>query len=111
MEKRSRTSAMLRAAAAVLLAASVLCSYAAASTEEVLDCCLSTKNKPIPSSIVKGYSIQTTASGCLIPATLFITKKDLSLCAPPASRSKWVKKLIKRLDRKAKPKRKRGKKN
>ncbi|KAJ8392785.1 hypothetical protein AAFF_G00072690 [Aldrovandia affinis] len=98
-------------AVAVLLLVAVICSYAAANTEEALDCCLSTKDKNIPHRLVKTYSIQTVAGGCRIPATLFITKKGVRLCAPPAKKSRWVAKLIKRLDRKTKSKQKKGKGN
>ncbi|KAG7476530.1 hypothetical protein MATL_G00083910 [Megalops atlanticus] len=95
--------------AVLLLLASVLCSYAAANTEEALDCCLTTSKKPIPQSIVKSHSIQTLNGGCGIPATLFITKAGRRLCAPPTSESKWVKKLIKKLGKKS-PKSRRPKK-
>ncbi|XP_036384045.1 C-C motif chemokine 19-like [Megalops cyprinoides] len=89
----------LRVVVLVLLA-SVLCSYAAANKEETMDCCLTTSKKPIPRSIVKSHSIQTLNGGCGIPATLFITKVGKRLCAPPASDSRWVVKLIKKLGKK-----------
>ncbi|KAJ8339092.1 hypothetical protein SKAU_G00358780 [Synaphobranchus kaupii] len=109
MEKSGAAGTAFRAAALLLLVL-VLCSYATASTERALDCCLSTKNKQIPRRIVKSHSIQTVANGCAIPATLFITKKGKILCAPLASRSRWVAKLIKNLQRETKPKQKNGKK-
>ncbi|XP_061071756.1 C-C motif chemokine 19b [Conger conger] len=110
MDKSRGATSALRAPALLLLVL-VLCSYATANTDEVLDCCLSTKNKSIAHQRLKGYSIQTETGGCRIPATIFITKMDLRLCAPPARSQKWVAKLIKKLDRKRKPKRKRGRKN
>ncbi|KAJ8287105.1 hypothetical protein GJAV_G00047720 [Gymnothorax javanicus] len=109
MEKKS--AGVTCRVAAVFLLVLVLCTYATASTDELLDCCLSTKNKPIPFSILKDYSIQAVSGGCQIPATVFITKKDLRLCAPPRNRSKWVAKLIKKLDKKDKQRQKRGRKN
>ncbi|KAI1905188.1 hypothetical protein AGOR_G00013560 [Albula goreensis] len=98
-------------AAVLLLLVSAFCSYASANIEEAVDCCLSTSKTHIPLHVVKTYAIQTTASGCRIPATLFITKKNLRLCAPPAKRSKWVTKLIKRFERRSKSRQKKGKKN
>ncbi|TSV94919.1 SEC14-like protein 2 [Bagarius yarrelli] len=64
------------------------------------DCCLSTSDTVVPRRIVESYFIQNTDSGCSIPATVFITKKNRKLCSPPASDPKhpWVLKLITFLD-------------
>ncbi|XP_036381856.1 C-C motif chemokine 19-like [Megalops cyprinoides] len=83
--------------AALLLLASVLCSYVAAFTDEAQDCCLSTKDKRIPHKVVVSYKMQTVEEGCPIPATLFITKKEFRLCAPLPSGNNWVAQLISRL--------------
>ncbi|XP_026862268.2 C-C motif chemokine 3-like [Electrophorus electricus] len=78
----------------------------AEATDTAADCCLTTKNKSIPPSLVKSYYVQTEALGCREHATVFITKKGKKLCAPPPTK-KWVRKLISQLERKSKPKSKR----
>ncbi|NP_001291006.1 C-C motif chemokine 19 precursor [Esox lucius] len=83
--------------ATLLLLASVLWSHVAANTGKALDCCLTTTDARIPSRMAKTYIIQTSNGGCRIPATVFITKKNRRLCAPPATKKKWVAKLIKQL--------------
>uniref|UniRef100_A0A8C7TRH6 Chemokine (C-C motif) ligand 19b n=1 Tax=Oncorhynchus mykiss TaxID=8022 RepID=A0A8C7TRH6_ONCMY len=87
--------------AALLLLASVLWSHVAASTDQALDCCLTTTDTKLPHRVVKSYRIQTVSGGCRIAATVFVTKKNLRLCAPPATKKNWVAKLIKQLKRKS----------
>ncbi|XP_005507836.3 C-C motif chemokine 19 isoform X1 [Columba livia] len=71
----------------------------------VLDCCLRTKETPIPWRIVQDYRLQLVQDGCNIPATVFITTKGKRLCAP--LQAPWVVQLQKKLDaspaRKARP--------
>ncbi|NXW40219.1 CCL19 protein, partial [Nyctiprogne leucopyga] len=62
----------------------------------VLDCCLGTKEKPIPWWIVQDYRLQLVQDGCDIPATVFITMKGKRLCAPP--QAPWVVHLQAKLD-------------
>ncbi|OPJ75416.1 C-C motif chemokine 19 [Patagioenas fasciata monilis] len=62
----------------------------------VLDCCLRTKETPIPWRIVQDYRLQLVQDGCNIPATVFITTKGKRLCAPP--QAPWVVQLQKKLD-------------
>ncbi|XP_028830193.1 C-C motif chemokine 19b [Denticeps clupeoides] len=97
--------------AAVLLLACALWSCATASTEEAVDCCLRTSNRPIPHRIVKSYRIQAGDSGCTILATVFVTVKKKKLCAPDPFSSVWVSKLIQKLEKKAKKGGKNGKNN
>ncbi|XP_029625380.1 C-C motif chemokine 19 [Salmo trutta] len=87
--------------AALLLLTSVLWSHAAANTDEAMDCCLTTTDAKLPRRVVKSFSIQTVSGGCRIPATVFVTRKNLRLCAPPAKNNNWVTKLIKQLKRKS----------
>ncbi|KAM6303207.1 C-C motif chemokine 19-like [Podargus strigoides] len=71
----------------------------------VLDCCLGTRDTPIPRRIVHDYRLQLVQDGCDIPATVFITTKGKRLCAP--LQAPWVIRLQEKLDasssRKAKP--------
>ncbi|KAG8548534.1 hypothetical protein GDO81_025084 [Engystomops pustulosus] len=60
------------------------------------DCCLKTIDKEIPYNNVKCYRTQTTAMGCNIDATIFVTRRNKHLCAPPGS--EWVKDLMVKLD-------------
>uniref|UniRef100_A0A8C2T0D9 Chemokine interleukin-8-like domain-containing protein n=1 Tax=Coturnix japonica TaxID=93934 RepID=A0A8C2T0D9_COTJA len=62
----------------------------------VLDCCLRTREKPIPWRIVQDYRMQLVQDGCDIPATVFITAKGKQLCAPP--QAPWVLRLREKLD-------------
>ncbi|XP_014741544.1 PREDICTED: C-C motif chemokine 19-like [Sturnus vulgaris] len=68
----------------------------------VLDCCLRTREIPIPPRIVQDYQLQLVQGGCDIPAAIFITTKGKRLCAP--LHSPWVIRLQERLDaRRGKP--------
>ncbi|XP_041131192.1 C-C motif chemokine 19-like [Polyodon spathula] len=89
----------LKSAAVLLIAATLWC-YSEGNNDGVIDCCLSTSNVPIPWKIVTSYRDQRVQEGCAIPATVFITTKQMALCAPPTA--KWVKKLKSKLDRKSK---------
>ncbi|KFW04550.1 C-C motif chemokine 19, partial [Fulmarus glacialis] len=62
----------------------------------VLDCCLRTRETPIPRRIVQDYRLQLVQDGCDIPAVVFITMKGRSLCAP--LQALWVVRLRERLD-------------
>ncbi|NWV71074.1 CCL19 protein, partial [Malurus elegans] len=62
----------------------------------VLDCCLRTRETPIPRWIVQDYRLQLVQDGCAIPAAIFITTKGKRLCAPP--HSQWVIRLQERLE-------------
>ncbi|KAM4638819.1 C-C motif chemokine 19-like [Amazona ochrocephala] len=62
----------------------------------ILDCCLGTKNTPIPRRIVKEYRLQLLQDGCDIPAAVFTTTKGKRLCAPP--QAPWVLRLQEMLD-------------
>ncbi|XP_062369965.1 C-C motif chemokine 19-like [Cinclus cinclus] len=66
------------------------------SGNNVLDCCLRTRETPIPPRIVQDYWLQLVQDGCNIPAAVFITMKGKSLCAP--LHSPWVIRLQERLD-------------
>ncbi|KAM9367400.1 C-C motif chemokine 19-like [Phaethornis superciliosus] len=57
----------------------------------VLDCCLGTRETPIPPRIVRDYRLQLVQDGCDIPAAVFITTKGKRLCAPP--QAPWVRRL------------------
>ncbi|XP_055791120.1 C-C motif chemokine 19-like [Salvelinus fontinalis] len=97
--------------AALLLLTSVLWSHAAANTDEAMDCCLTTTNAKLPRRVVKSFSIQRVSGGCRISATVFVTRKNLRLCAPPATNNNWVTKLIKQLKRKSQNGKARKRKN
>ncbi|KAI4876354.1 hypothetical protein NFI96_017818 [Prochilodus magdalenae] len=79
--------------AALLLLVLVFCSSGYAGAEGQ-DCCLTTKDKSIPRRLVKEFYMQTVDTGCRVPATVFVTKKGIKLCAPPPTKHKWVRKLI-----------------
>ncbi|XP_008496437.1 C-C motif chemokine 19 [Calypte anna] len=57
----------------------------------VLDCCLRTRETHIPARIVRDYRLQLVQDGCDIPAAVFITTKGKRLCAPP--QAPWVLRL------------------
>nr|ABA54956.1 CC chemokine SCYA109 [Ictalurus punctatus] len=71
-----------------------------AFSNNAADCCLSTSDSFVPRRIVDSYIIQNIDSGCPIPATVFITKKNRKLCSPPANdlRYPWVMKLVEYID-------------
>ncbi|XP_046873877.1 C-C motif chemokine 19b [Hypomesus transpacificus] len=83
--------------AALLLLTVQLWSHVSANTDKAVDCCLSTTNRKIPPDVVQSYFIQSVSGGCRIPATVFVTRKNIRLCAPPASRNNWVARLIRKL--------------
>ncbi|XP_062411014.1 C-C motif chemokine 19-like [Sardina pilchardus] len=93
---------LLRVTALVLLACGLWdCATASAGSEGAVDCCLATSSARIPPRLVKSYKVQTAGEGCRVDATLFITKRNKKLCAPPADKTKWVQHVIKKLNRKS----------
>uniref|UniRef100_UPI00398F857D C-C motif chemokine 19-like n=1 Tax=Pristiophorus japonicus TaxID=55135 RepID=UPI00398F857D len=95
----------------LFLVSAVLWSWSQASddSKSLQDCCLATGSKPIPSRIVKSYTIQLPQNGCKIHAVLFLTKHKKQLCAPPTE--KWVRKLMDKINKKfRRPKSIRGRK-
>ncbi|XP_044187973.1 eotaxin-like [Thunnus albacares] len=68
--------------------------------EIAVDCCLSTTDRRLPRNILSSYVIQESGKGCVVSATVFITKKGKRLCAPESSQAKWVQDLITFLDKK-----------
>ncbi|NWU71118.1 CCL19 protein, partial [Pterocles burchelli] len=62
----------------------------------VLDCCLRTRETPIPRWIVQDYRLQLVQDGCDIAAAVFITTKGKRLCAP--LQAPWVVRLQEKLD-------------
>ncbi|NXM79443.1 CCL19 protein, partial [Oenanthe oenanthe] len=62
----------------------------------VLDCCLRTRETLIPAWIVQDYRLQLVQDGCNIPAAIFITTKGKRLCAP--LHSPWVIRLQEKVD-------------
>ncbi|XP_072462696.1 C-C motif chemokine 21 [Notamacropus eugenii] len=64
-----------------------------------LDCCLKYSQKQIPASIVRSYRLQEVNQGCPIRAIIFTPWKSsqADLCADPSI--KWVRDLVKRLDK------------
>uniref|UniRef100_UPI003D9CAABB C-C motif chemokine 19a.2 precursor n=1 Tax=Danio rerio TaxID=7955 RepID=UPI003D9CAABB len=83
----------------LLLIAAVFCINTEAFPDTAVDCCLTTKDTRIPLQIVASYFHQTTESGCPIAATVFITKKDKKLCAPP-EKNIWISRIISHLEKK-----------
>ncbi|XP_051766249.1 C-C motif chemokine 19b [Ctenopharyngodon idella] len=74
------------------------------------DCCLTTSDRHIPRRVVTTFTIQTGDGACRVPATIFVTKKGLKLCAPFPSENNWVSKLIDQILAPQKPKKSKGKK-
>ncbi|XP_055064759.1 C-C motif chemokine 19b [Misgurnus anguillicaudatus] len=83
----------LWASVLLILSASLWCCTTAQS-DMAVDCCLSTSTRRIPQKVVTSFTIQTGDGACRIPATVFVTKKGLKLCAPFPSESSWVSDLI-----------------
>uniref|UniRef100_A0A8C1ZH51 Chemokine (C-C motif) ligand 19b n=1 Tax=Cyprinus carpio TaxID=7962 RepID=A0A8C1ZH51_CYPCA len=81
-------------AGALLLLSVSLWSFTTAQDDGAADCCLNTSNRRIPQKVVKSFTIQTGDGPCRIPATIFVTKKGLKLCAPFPSDDNWVSPLI-----------------
>ncbi|MCJ8742780.1 hypothetical protein PDJAM_G00086230 [Pangasius djambal] len=96
-----RNSVTVQAAALLLLALLFICWNAAEASDRAPDCCLTTVDKKIPQNLVKSYYIQTQEMGCRVLATVFVTKKGKQLCAPPATKNNWVKKLISKMNKKS----------
>ncbi|XP_067295564.1 C-C motif chemokine 19a.2 isoform X2 [Pseudorasbora parva] len=92
---------MQTSAVTLLIVSAVLWGNIEAFSDTAVDCCLTTKDTRIPLQIVASYFHQTTDSGCPIAATVFITKKDRKLCAPPEN-NVWITKIISHLDKKKK---------
>ncbi|XP_073697550.1 C-C motif chemokine 19a.2 [Garra rufa] len=92
---------MQTATVTLLIISAVFWCNTEAIPDGAVDCCLTTKDTRIPIQIVASYFQQTTESGCAIPATVFITKKDKKLCAPPEKNS-WISKIITHLEKKKK---------
>ncbi|XP_072521404.1 C-C motif chemokine 19a.2 [Salminus brasiliensis] len=94
---------MSTAVAALLLITAAILGNTEAFSEDAIDCCFATSDNYVPRKIAASYIVQTTHSGCPIAATVFITKRNKRLCAPPAEdkKSKWVANLISFLDNKA----------
>ncbi|XP_016146112.1 C-C motif chemokine 19a.1 [Sinocyclocheilus grahami] len=91
----------LISALSVLLCALALILYsspAAAQADLALDCCLTVSHKVIPKHVLLTYRKQFRVDGCPRDAVVFITRKELNLCAPPAAEEHWVKETIKFLD-------------
>ncbi|KAK3521908.1 hypothetical protein QTP70_018997 [Hemibagrus guttatus] len=97
-----RNSVTVQAAALLLLALFFICWNYAGATDAAPDCCLNTVDKKIPGNLVQSYYVQTKEMGCRLLATVFVTKKGRQLCAPPARKNNWVKKLIDKLNKKSK---------
>ncbi|XP_076139266.1 C-C motif chemokine 19b [Alosa pseudoharengus] len=95
---------LLRVTTLLLLAGGLWdAATAATGSDGAIDCCLTTSSAHIPRNIVKSYEVQTTDGGCKVDATLFTTKRNKKLCAPPASREKWVRDILKHLNKKSSP--------
>ncbi|XP_060765609.1 C-C motif chemokine 19-like [Neoarius graeffei] len=97
-----RNSMMMQASALLVIALLFMCWNSAGATDGAEDCCLTTVNRKIPQSLVKSYYIQNQELNCRVQAVVFVTKKDRRLCAPPATKNNWVKKLINKLNKKSK---------
>ncbi|XP_016093832.1 C-C motif chemokine 19-like [Sinocyclocheilus grahami] len=81
-------------AGALLILSVSLWSCTTAQDDVAADCCLTTSDRRIPQKVVTSFNIQTSDGVCRIPATIFVTKKGLKLCAPFPSENNWVSKLI-----------------
>ncbi|XP_067295562.1 C-C motif chemokine 19a.1 [Pseudorasbora parva] len=73
-----------------------------AQADLALDCCLKFSHKVIPRNILLSYQIQFKSDGCPSDAVVFVTRKALKLCAPPATDNKWVIDNISFLDQRLK---------
>ncbi|XP_075788930.1 C-C motif chemokine 21 [Pelodiscus sinensis] len=81
----------------LLLLATALCLCQAQGSEnQASDCCLRHNNHPIPLKVLASYRLQGPETGCRLPAIVFITKKNKSLCAPP--NAKWAQDLMGKLE-------------
>uniref|UniRef100_W5MAS9 C-C motif chemokine n=1 Tax=Lepisosteus oculatus TaxID=7918 RepID=W5MAS9_LEPOC len=79
----------------------MLCSTAAYGDMNIaVDCCLDVSNAKIPMKIVKTYQKQSNRNGCKIEAMVFITKRNVKLCAP--HNEAWVKELTEKVDKRNK---------
>uniref|UniRef100_A0A8C1KS63 C-C motif chemokine 19-like n=1 Tax=Cyprinus carpio TaxID=7962 RepID=A0A8C1KS63_CYPCA len=79
---------------ALLILSVSLWSCTTALNDGAADCCLTTSNRRIPRRVVTSFTIQTREGACRTPATIFVTKKGLKLCAPFPSENHWVTELI-----------------
>ncbi|XP_017307006.1 C-C motif chemokine 19a.2 [Ictalurus punctatus] len=97
---KNTDASMSNAVVALLVFTALLWNNAQAFSNNAADCCLSTSDSFVPRRIVDSYIIQNIDSGCPIPATVFITKKNRKLCSPPANdlRYPWVMKLVEYID-------------
>ncbi|XP_009955293.1 PREDICTED: C-C motif chemokine 21 [Leptosomus discolor] len=84
----------------LLLAATLLISQAQGIGSSASDCCLKYSQKTIPSNVVKSYTLQGPASGCLLHAVVFTTRRNKKICASPTDAA--VQKLMQNLEKKDK---------
>ncbi|MBN3324154.1 CCL19 protein, partial [Atractosteus spatula] len=96
-------STMSLKAITLLLLASILWSSSEVAYGDMniaVDCCLDVSNAKIPIKIVKTYQKQSNSNGCKIEAMVFITKRNVKLCAP--HNEAWVKELIEKVEKRNK---------
>ncbi|NP_001289630.1 C-C motif chemokine 19b precursor [Danio rerio] len=98
-------------AAALLILSVSLWSCTTALGDDAVDCCLTTSDRRIPQKVVTTFTLQTGEGGCRVPATIFVTKKGLKLCAPFPSQNNWVSRLIDHILGREKPAQKRPRKS
>ncbi|XP_051973331.1 C-C motif chemokine 19b [Xyrauchen texanus] len=88
------SNSMTLCAGGLLVLSVSLWSCTTAQSDVAADCCLTTSDRRIPQRVVTSFTIQTGDGACRIPATVFVTKRGLKLCAPFPSKSSWVSELI-----------------
>ncbi|XP_069574872.1 C-C motif chemokine 21-like [Brachyistius frenatus] len=87
--------------AAALLLLGVVC-FQFTAAEIVMDCCLKTSDKRLPSKILLSYSLQEAGKGCDISATVFVSRGGKTMCVVHPSEKPWVQRLITILDQQKK---------
>ncbi|CAI5649231.1 C-C motif chemokine 19 [Oreochromis niloticus] len=60
------------------------------------DCCLEVAKKPIEKGLVANYRLQVQGQGCAIDATIFLSRRGRTMCAPV--NEKWVENLKRHVD-------------
>lgn len=99
---RTAMASSIMSAFCLAVSALLLCFYSSptvAQADLALDCCLTVSPRVIPKHVILAYQKQSRGDGCPRDAVIFITRKGLNLCAPPASEESWVRDTMTFLDK------------
>ncbi|XP_040899092.1 C-C motif chemokine 3-like [Toxotes jaculatrix] len=74
----------------------ITCYCSVTMAQMAMDCCLTVANKTIEKQFIADYYQQTSGRGCSIDATILVTRRERTLCAPPGEF--WVQEVVKHVE-------------